>query len=164
MHIHEKIGMLYELSFVHRLTAMRNFIAVSNVDLYSYALKKQSPVDVVIIYGNHVFILETKSFTKQLSGTMTDRNWTLLTGDTRKPLFNPVLQAREKVRAIKNRCYLFHKDIQDIVWHYYVIVPDRCVVYTDSTQVLKESAFIELILSLNTSNFDYLKIAEQVIF
>lgn len=163
MHIYEKVGMLYELSLANRLSHIADLHVLSNVALYSYALKRSSPVDAVVVYGNTVFIVEAKSSTSILEGTMNNRSWYITTRGGKKSIFNPVLQAREKLRAIQNRCRLYNSDVSDLVWRSIVIVPDRCTVYTDSSDVMKESDFVDMILNIGKPKLRSLQVISKII-
>lgn len=149
-----KKGLIFELQVLEHLKSFDGIVAVSNVDVYSFILKRLSPIDILVVKNNCIYVLELKSFNSIIQGDISDKYWEGSSLSNKTSIFNPVLQSREKLRSLKKKVYNKGYNLNELEFHSYVIVKNSCMIYSDSNYIFTLDTFIKNMLSVNTTSSD----------
>lgn len=134
MNVFETKGIVFEFAVTEQLRFIRHLNTISDLRVYSVFLKRETPIDILVVSGNNILVLELKSFNTKLEGNMISKSWNGFSNKRVTSIFNPILQSRSKLRALQRSWVLSGNDLSEINWHSYVIVSTHCAVNSDTTK------------------------------
>jgi len=138
MTCYEKKGVTFEFSVKHRLQSLEHIIIISQFPIFSFALRRLTLLDLLVLVNGHVIVLELKGFSSQLEGNYSDRHWTGTSYRRNYQVFNPIIQVKEKTRSLQRGFRERGLKINGFVWDSYIVVPDTCRTLADSSIVKSE--------------------------
>lgn len=148
MDIYEKRGTNFEVSVSVCLERIPNSVVITHFDVFSFSLNKVTPIDILVLLGHHIFILELKRFSDSIVGKYSERRWFGISNQRRYFFFNPIIQVKEKVRCMQrklNECGLKYWELD---WNYFVVVPDSCCITSDRTIIITQQELFQKIVKI----------------
>lgn len=136
-------GFLQEEMVRLSISSLPNIRIISNKRLYSFKLKKQTEIDMIVITPNRLYCLEVKSYNNIMKGDFNDRIWIAGTGKIRDRLYNPVFQNAEHIRTLRNN--LRRKNYPVLEFLNLVVVPNTCEIISDCPSVIKIGELVYLL-------------------
>jgi hypothetical protein len=138
-------GLRFEKELEMSIRKVMPFSVFANLPLYSYKLESITDIDLLLIGGNDVLIVEAKRFPDGLYGSFNDSRWVGASGVNSWYIYSPVFQNLEHLRTLKS--YLRRKGINVSSLNFFpcVVVPDSCVLECDCRYVKHYSDFISAI-------------------
>lgn len=158
-------GTMFEVEFSMNFKDADNVTCLSNVRVFSHFLKRATEIDRILVTPWKIYFVELKSFNSYIKGNLSDKEWIGITGKTVTKIYNPVMQNYEHLRSFSNRS--FQETGKFVKAENFVVVPDSCVVQTNSAHVLNLSNFINKVWTDSTLGTfsdpkEFLKIVERV--
>lgn len=107
--------------------------------VYNKYLEKYSETDLLVCDGTTVWVLECKSVSHCIQGSVYSRYWYMYTGYNKYNVFSPYIQCREHGRCIRRNMAYRGIDPFQYEWRNLVVVPDGCEVKADPRLVVTVS-------------------------
>ena len=132
----EFLGIMFETKVVLKLKEdFPDAIVLHNVNSFSYALKKETQTDVVMISNSGIFVIESKNFITSMKGSYGDKYWELRSRDKKaKFVFNTLDQNMLHIRSLNAAMYKKFGKLPIHLWNL-VVFPDSTFLNTDVKEV-----------------------------
>lgn len=135
-------GYIQEEIVNYTLSLLDNSKHLSNLDFYSFKLRKITEIDMVLITPTHIYCIEVKSYKTKIVGNFCDKMWSGFTGTYLTMFYNPMFQNLEHLRTLKNNLRRNGHPVYDITP--YMIVPNSCDVRSDCENIVTLSEFMRI--------------------
>lgn len=136
-------GTVFEIELSMHFEGYRDILCIPNVRVYSRFLQRATEIDRLLVTTWGLYSVEQKSYSSRIVGELSDEYWLGITGRTSTQIYNPIMQNFEHIRSLRNEIYrLAHYDIPIMN---YVVVPDTCIVQTESPMVMNIQQFVNMV-------------------
>jgi hypothetical protein len=132
----EAKGTLFELRAANLFQRVSGTTVITHFDVFSALLGVVSPIDVLVVRSDAIYVLELKNIDGYLDGRYSDRLWLATSGSRKYRIFSPIVQVKEKLRSLKRLFIERGLDVGRYVWNGRVVVPDGCKILADPTVVV----------------------------
>ncbi len=149
MDIYEKRGTNFEVSVSLCMEQISNSVVITHFDVFSFSLSKVTPIDILILLGHHIFVLELKRLSNKISGKYSERRWLGYSNQNKYFFFNPIIQVKEKMRCLQRKLNECGFEYWNLDWNYFVVVPDSCCISADKTVVITQQELFQRVLKMN---------------
>ena len=128
----EFLGIMFETKVVLKLKEdFPDAVILHNVNSFSYALKKETQTDVVMISSGGIFVIESKNFITSMKGFYSDKLWELRSRDKKaKFVFNTLNQNVLHTRSLNASMYRKFGELPIHFWNL-IVFPDSTFLNTD---------------------------------
>ena len=132
----EFLGIMFETKVVLKLKEdFPDAVILHNVNSFSYALKKETQTDVVMISRGGIFVIESKNFITSMKGFYSDKLWELRSRDKKaKFVFNTLNQNVLHTRSLNASMYRKFGELPIHFWNL-IVFPDSTFLNTDVKEV-----------------------------
>ena len=132
----EFLGIMFETKVVLKLKEdFTDAVILHNVNSFSYALKKETQTDVVMISSGGIFVIESKNFITSMKGFYSDKLWELRSRDKKaKFVFNTLNQNVLHTRSLNASMYRKFGELPIHFWNL-IVFPDSTFLNTDVKEV-----------------------------
>lgn len=143
-------GTLQEISLRNRIidnltkNGITNFRILPSYKTYSYKLKKNADIDLLLITECGVYAIEIKSFVSKIIGKYSDKMWKGISFKNCTMVFNPVFQNKEHIRSLNT--VLRRNGYEALPISNIVCVQNGCKRISDCEEVVSESMLLSRIL------------------
>lgn len=161
MDIYEERGTNFEVSVSLCMERISKTVVITHFDIFSFSLNRVTPIDLLILLGNHIFVLELKRFSDKISGKYSERQWSGSSNRKEYFYFNPIIQVKEKMRCLQRKLSEHGFEHSTFDWNYFVVVPDTCSIYADKTVVITQQELfqrVSKITEIKNQNIDIFKL------
>lgn len=100
------------------------FYIIQSLPLYSCGLHKVTEVDILLVTRFGIFCLECKNVRTSIKGNYEDKMWTTNSGRYYNKMFNPSMQNRMHIRALKRLLRSYTDNIPNV--YNFVVIPNHC--------------------------------------
>ena len=122
--------------------------------LQSKYLGTETQIDIIAVCNKGVFVIEAKNWKRSIKGEETDHHWVgkSLAKDAMR-VISPLEQNFVHVRTVRNALRT-QMNIEPVLFHSLVCVPDGTLIYSDSSNVCSISQLPQVIERLILSSTD----------
>lgn len=141
----ETVGGFFETEIVFALQSLfPDAIFMRNIRLYSYALDKETQVDVVMLHKAGIFVIEAKNWKFEIRGEYADLKWKGVSSARKiMTVFNTVDQNFHHIRAMRNA--IRRLGFEPPMFHNYVCLPDGTAIFSQCQEVCNLSMMLQRI-------------------
>lgn len=134
-------GAVFELVIISKLLKFEGCETLSRLKIYSFRLERETEIDTLFVAPWGLYCIEAKGFNTALEGNFSDSFWSGWTGRKMTKVYNPVFQNFEHCRALNALVRLSGN--RPLPLKNIVVVPDDCVVKTNTNNVMTLSEMVE---------------------